>query len=144
MGSMGPGHIIHLAAASRLVGCVGCIRAQERAPAYRSSPGPTFFSTIHDPPCQLHPPQPHPGPPRSLLATLCPFSTPRWNLTDVKLRKTWSRIRSCLAFNPANPPRLSSPSFESESKSSLRLFLTANLNKFVTTRTRSRNGLPRL
>ena len=49
MGNIGPGHIIHLAAASRLVGCVGCIRAQERAPAYRSSPGPL----LHDPPTTM-------------------------------------------------------------------------------------------
>jgi hypothetical protein len=47
-GNMGRGHsLIHWAAASRLVGCVGCIRAQARAPTYRCSP----FFTIHHVDC---------------------------------------------------------------------------------------------
>jgi hypothetical protein len=117
MGNMGPG--IHRAAASRLV---GCIRAQARAPTYRCP-------LLHDPSCQ--PQLPLPRRPRS--PTLRPFSTLPWNHTNVKPRTTYPLIRSFPAFNPANPPRLSSPSSETKSPHSTNL-------KVATTD--SQNGLP--
>src|SRR6266849_9230021 len=68
-----------------------------------------YSSLLHDTSCPLPPPHP----PRNL--TLYPFSTPLWNLTNVKPRKTWPRTRSFPAFNPAIPRRLSSPFCETKS-----------------------------
>src|SRR6266436_3975135 len=69
------------------LGAVACIKGQSsRAPTYRSpfvsSIHHQLFLLLHDPSC---PPLP-PHPPRIL--TSCPFSTPLWNLTNVKQRKT--------------------------------------------------------
>jgi len=77
----------------------------------RSSPN--YSSLLHDPSCPLH--RPHPPP----VLTLCPFSMPLWNLTNVKPRKTYPRTHSFPAFNRAVPQRLSSPSFESKSQLSI-------------------------
>jgi hypothetical protein len=65
--------------------------------------------------CQLSQLSQLPPPPPRRSPTLYPFSTPLWSLTNVKPRRTWPPIRSFPAFNPANPPRLSSPSLEIKS-----------------------------
>ncbi len=75
----------------------------------------------------------NPHPPRNL--TLYPFSTPLWNLTNVKPRKTWPRTRSFPAFNPAIPRRLSSMSCETKSQLSIKPRIETM---------DSRNGSPRL
>src|SRR5258708_5442305 len=72
-------------------------------------PYSTLPPLLHDPSCLQAPPHPHPSP------TLHLFSTPHWNLTNVKPNKTYPRILSLQAFNPAIPLRLSFPSFGSKS-----------------------------
>jgi hypothetical protein len=128
-GDHGHSFQFHRAVASRLmhswaVRCHG-IRAQVWAPTYRCP-------LLHDPSCQL-PQLPLPRRPRS--PTLRPFSTLPSNHTNVKPRATYPLIPSFPAFNPANPPRLSSPSLETKSPQ------TTNL-KVPTTG--SQNGLPQL
>ena len=102
-----------------------CIRAQARAPTY---PCPL----LHDPSCQL-PQLPLPRRPRS--PTLHTFSTLPWSHTNVKPRTTCPLIPSFPAFNPVNPPRLSSPSSETKSPHSTNLKVPTM---------GSQNGLPRL
>ena len=95
----------------------------------------SYHSLITNYPSLLHKlscPLPPPHLPRS--PTLCLFSTLHWNPTNGRQRRIWPRIRSFPSFNPAIPPRQSSPSFEIKSPHS------AN-PKMVTMD--SQNGSPR-
>ena len=53
------------------------------------------------------------------IPTLPPFSTLLWKNTTIRLSKTSPSIPSFPGFNPVNPPRQSSPSFESKPPSSI-------------------------
>jgi hypothetical protein len=68
------------------------------------------------------------------IPTLPPFSTLPWINTIVRLGETSPSIRSFPGFNPVIPPKLSSPSFESKTPSSI--------NPRIATMD-SRIGLPR-
>ena len=89
----------------------------------------TSLRRVYDQSCPLNPLHlPH-------IPTLRPSLTLPWTPTDERRRKTWPRIPSFPPYNPAVPPKLSSPSFENNFPG------LANL-KMVTTD--SQNGSPRL
>ena len=48
------------------------------------------------------------------IPTLCPSSMLPWISTDERRRKTWPRTPFFPPYNPAVPPKLSSPSFETK------------------------------
>jgi hypothetical protein len=97
-------------------------------PSFRP-PITNYPSFLYNPSCPLPPPH------QPRILNFYPFSTPPWNLTGVKPRRTWHRTRSFPAFSRAIPPRLSSLSCETK----FRLSINPGIKTMD-----SRNGLSRL